>query len=98
VRAHVVLPEEMIEEIDRIAGKRGRSKFIEEAVREKLALAKQQDAMRKYAGALKDYDFPAWSTPEKVSEWIHEQRSWESDRLDEKIARWGKKLSGDAAE
>ena len=98
MRAHVVLPEELVDEVDSIAGKRGRSKFIEEAVRQKLLLARQQAAMKRTAGALADYDFPDWSSPEKTSEWVRKQRQWESDRLDEKIARWRELLDKDTAE
>jgi metal-responsive CopG/Arc/MetJ family transcriptional regulator len=36
VKAHLVLPKEILEEVDQIAGKRGRSLFIAEAALEKL--------------------------------------------------------------
>lgn len=36
VKAHLVIPKEIIEEVDQIAGKRGRSLFIAEAALEKL--------------------------------------------------------------
>ncbi len=35
-RVEVLLPKELLEEIDRMAGKRGRTKFIEHAVRMEL--------------------------------------------------------------
>jgi len=88
MRAHVVLPEELIKEVDRIAGQRGRSKFIEEAIRHKVLLARQQEAMRKARGTIKLADHPEWSTPEKISEWVRNQRRNESDELDKKIERW----------
>lgn len=43
-RARIVLPEELLEAVDRTAGKRKRSHFVEAAIREKLA----RDAV--YAG------------------------------------------------
>jgi metal-responsive CopG/Arc/MetJ family transcriptional regulator len=93
MRAHVVLPEEMIEEIDRVAGKRGRSKFIEEAVHEKLALKRQREAIAKArAGAFRIAN-PDWSTPQKVSEWVHEGRRREAEELDRKIERWHEQLN-----
>ena len=74
MRAHVVLPEEMIEEIDRVAGKRGRSRFIEEAVADKLRRARLLKALHETAGMLNAEDYPEWSTPEKVSQWVHDNR------------------------
>jgi hypothetical protein len=38
VKAHLVLPKEILEEVDQIAGKRGRRLFIAEAALEKLEL------------------------------------------------------------
>lgn len=73
-RAHVVLPEELIEEIDRLAGKRKRSQFIEAAVREKLTRERQSAALRESAGVLDPNDYPDWSTPEKVSTWVRKSR------------------------
>jgi metal-responsive CopG/Arc/MetJ family transcriptional regulator len=74
MRAHVVLPEEMIEEIDTIAGKRGRSHFIEEAVADKLRRARLLRALDETAGILDPADYPEWSTPEKTSQWVHDSR------------------------
>ncbi|MEX1157834.1 MAG: ribbon-helix-helix domain-containing protein [Thermomicrobiales bacterium] len=73
-RTHIVLPLEMIEEIDRIAGKRRRSEFIEDAIRAKLVNARQREALRASAGILNPDDYPEWSTPEKTSEWVRRQR------------------------
>jgi len=47
MRAHVVLPEELVREVDRLTGPRKRSQFIEDAVRMKLQLAKQGEALKK---------------------------------------------------
>lgn len=91
MRAHVILPEQLVEEIDRLAGKRGRSAFIEEAVRSRLAILRQQHAMRKGAGILKDYDYPDWATPEKTSEWVRKSRELDNQRLEEMLARWKSK-------
>jgi hypothetical protein len=86
-RTHIVLPEEMIEEIDRIAGKRKRSQFIEEAVRERLIIERQRTAVRAAAGILKPDDYPEWSTPEKTSEWVHRMRRQDDEIVQRKIAR-----------
>ncbi len=45
VRTHIVIPRDMVAAIDRLAGKRRRSAFITEAVREKLARELQKEAL-----------------------------------------------------
>ena len=37
IKTHLAIPQELVAEVDRIAGKRRRSLFIAEATREKLA-------------------------------------------------------------
>ncbi len=76
MRAHVVLPEELVEEVDRLAGKRRRSQVVEEAIREKLGAA-----LRESAGALSPGDYPEWSTPERTSEWVRSMRQRDLTRL-----------------
>ena len=48
-RIHIVLPEEVVKELDRIAGKRGRSHFIEEALSSRLRHERQMAAIREVA-------------------------------------------------
>jgi predicted transcriptional regulator len=74
-RTHVVLPDDVLEELDRLVGKRKRSQFIEEAVRAKLQRERQRIAIQEGAGILKDKDYPHWDTPEKISAWVREQRT-----------------------
>lgn len=73
-RAHVVLPDDLIAELDEIVGPRGRSEYIADALREKLLRERQRRAVRKYAGVLADEDIPEWATPELTSEWINRGR------------------------
>lgn len=73
-RAHVVLPEELISEIDRLAGKRKRSQFIEAAVRDKLTRDRLGVALERAAGVVAPEDYPQWDTPEKISEWVRKLR------------------------
>ena len=78
VRAHVVLPRELVEAVDTLVDKRSRSEFIEEALREKLARERMRRALADTAGSLDLADHPEWSTPEQVSAWVHEMRSEEN--------------------
>lgn len=80
MRLHLVLDEDVVKEIDSIAGKRGRSKFVREAVEVRLDEDKRQlEALERLRGSMPD--FAAFMTPE----WIRKERRQESDALDRKI-------------
>ncbi len=80
VRAHVVLPEDLIERVDRVAGKRQRSRFVEEAVRGKLAREALSAALATGAGVLRPDDYPEWTSPEATSEWVARARRLDDSR------------------
>lgn len=73
-RAHVVLPDDLIAEIDEIVGPRGRSEYIADALREKLRRERQRRALIASAGILADEDIPEWATSELTSEWVSRGR------------------------
>jgi metal-responsive CopG/Arc/MetJ family transcriptional regulator len=74
VRTHVLLPKDVVEEIDRSVGERRRSGFLAEAAREKLERQRRVQTLERFAGWLKDVDIPGWETPEAAAEWVHRQR------------------------
>jgi metal-responsive CopG/Arc/MetJ family transcriptional regulator len=82
VRAHVVLPKDLLEEIDSLVGQRKRSDFVTEALREKLARERQTRALREAVGTLDPADHPEWSTPEKISAWVRDLRAVDDAALD----------------
>jgi hypothetical protein len=57
-RTHVVIPDELVVEIDTLVGKRGRSRFLVEAARKELQRLRQFAALRAAAGAWKREDHP----------------------------------------
>ena len=83
VRAHVILPEDLLERVDRLAGKRRRSRFVEEAVREKLAREAQAASLEAGAGVLDRGSYPEWSSPEETSRWVSALRELDRGRLPE---------------
>ena len=93
VRAHVVLPKEMVEEIDSLVGKRGRSKFIEDALKLKVINERQKRAFAATRGTIDVKDYPEWSTPEKISEWVHNMRQADLKKELEEEARRRERLS-----
>ncbi len=82
MRTHVILPEDLVKAVDKEAGKGKRSKFIEEAIREKLRIDALHSALEATAGALSAKDHPHWDTPEKVAAWVRESRRQDNERID----------------
>ena len=76
-RTHVVLSDEVIDAIDERVGERGRSRFLEEAAREKLERLELEAAIRQGSGLLKDKDYPHWRDTESVKEWVRTSRRGE---------------------
>ena len=74
MRTHMVLPDELIESIDSLVGKRKRTRFVQEAVREKLRRETLVAALEATAGVLAKDDHPEWDTTEKVAAWVRETR------------------------
>ena len=70
MRTHIVLPDEMVEEIDELVGKRKRSQFVKELIEERLRRERLLKAFDEFAGSLKDANIPGWETPESTVEWV----------------------------
>jgi metal-responsive CopG/Arc/MetJ family transcriptional regulator len=90
VRTHVLLPRPLVEAVDTLVGQRRRSRFVEDAVEEKLARERQLQALRALkasAGVLADADYPEWATPEKTSAWVHNLRQEADARTRQKLSR-----------
>jgi hypothetical protein len=89
MRAHIVLPDDLIAEVDKLAGPRRRSQFIEEAVRAKVINERQKRAAKRLSesGGLQHKN-PDWSTPEKTSEWVRKMREQDNQRLEELLKRF----------
>jgi hypothetical protein len=79
MRTHIVIPDEMIKEIDEFVGPRGRSEFFAAAAEAQLRRLRLVRAINKVAGSLKDADIPGWETPESSVAWVMRQRE-EADR------------------
>jgi Arc/MetJ family transcription regulator len=73
-RAHIVVDDELLDEVDRIAGVRGRSGYIEAAIRDAVERTHLEAALR-IEGPLIDVDaHPEWATTEKVAAWVRRVR------------------------
>ncbi len=79
VRTNLLLPKELVDEVDKFAGERGRSRYVAEALRTKLKRDRLKDAIERTAGVLDAQDYPEWSTSEKVVEWVRARRAEPTD-------------------
>jgi len=57
-KAHLVFPEDLLQTIDKLVGKRGRSKFVVEATRKELKRIQFLQALQEAAGSWKDENHP----------------------------------------
>ena len=76
-RTNLTLPEELIREVDEVAGPRGRSRYVAEAVTQRLKRDRLRQAVEATAGIFRGT--PHEMSREQVSAWIEGLRSEESD-------------------
>ena len=81
VKTHITLPKDILEAIDKLAGKRGRSKFMKEAAEEKIAREKFLKALKESAGAWKDENHPELSSMKDIHRYVRKIREESSKRL-----------------
>jgi hypothetical protein len=85
MRTHISLPEDLIAEVDKLAGKRQRSAFIEEAVRAKVRNEKMLALLDR---PLKEGQVHIGGVGEEASRWVHESRQLDEELRSEKLKRW----------
>jgi predicted transcriptional regulator len=81
VRTNLLLPEDLVEQLDRVAGPRGRSRYVAEAVRERLRREERQALLGQVAGAWRDN--PLFPTSDAVYQWVRALRN--EDREPEQV-------------
>lgn len=80
MRTNLLLPRELVEQVDRYAGRRGRSRFVAEVLQRALRRERLRDGVRSSAGMLGGKPgYEHWSTSDKVVEWVSEIRSADRD-------------------
>jgi metal-responsive CopG/Arc/MetJ family transcriptional regulator len=80
-KAHLVIPRDILEEVDQIAGKRKRSLFIAEATREKLQRERFLKTLEETQGAWSDKNHPELKTVRDMEKFIIEKRQSYRKRL-----------------
>lgn len=74
MRTHVVIPDEVLAEIDELFGPRHRSKVLTDALREVVRRERLLRALAAAEGSLKDVDIPGWETSESAYAWVRAGR------------------------
>lgn len=87
MRTHVTISETLVKTIDRIVGRRQRSRFFAEAAEEKLARTRLAQITRKVAGSLARVEIPGWESTEAAAAWVRASRSADQERLDDRDTR-----------
>jgi hypothetical protein len=77
VRTNLLLPEDVIEALNRVAGPRGRSRYVAEAVRERVRREQRQALLGRIVGAWRDN--PLFPTSEAVVDWVRAGRAEKTD-------------------
>ncbi len=83
-RTHVVIPEQLVKEIDTLVGTRQRSSFITQAAERELLRIRQHEALLSTTGAWKDKDHPELKLGS--AQWVSKMRQ-ESQARFKKIQR-----------
>jgi len=83
-RTHVVIPEQLVKEIDNLVGSRQRSSFIAQAAERELTRLRQLEALHATAGAWKDSNHP--ELEQGSAEWVRNMRR-ESETRFQKITK-----------
>ncbi|MGH7203798.1 MAG: hypothetical protein ACREHC_05135 [Candidatus Levyibacteriota bacterium] len=86
MRAHIVIPDELIKKVDEVVGPRRRSAFMVEAIEAKLQRERVLKAVKATLHLPPPKAIPEWNTPESASQWVHDQRV-EADRIRSKRFR-----------
>ena len=80
-KAHLVIPHDLLEEVDQIAGKRKRSLFIAEATREKLQKERFLKTLDETQGAWSDKNHPDLKKARNMEQFISGKRQSYRKRL-----------------
>ncbi len=82
VRTNLMLPEELVEAIDEVAGPRGRSRYVTEVLERQIRRDRWFADAKATAGSWKDH--PLFPTSESVVEWIRALRAEGRDPWEER--------------
>jgi hypothetical protein len=77
----VILPVDLVADIDRLVGKRGRSAFLTEVAQREIKIRRQREALRETAGAWKTEDHPELA--QGAASWVEQIREVDNQRFED---------------
>ena len=77
-RAHVILPVDVVSDIDKLVGKRGRSAFLTALAQREIKLRRQREVLRETAGAWKAENHPELA--QGADAWVRQIRALDTHR------------------
>ena len=80
-RAHVILPVDVVADIDKLVGKRGRSAFLTELAQREIKIRRQREVLLETAGAWKAEDHPELA--QGAVAWVRQMRDLDNRRFEE---------------
>jgi len=83
IPVNLSLPQDLVKELDEVAGPRNRSAFAEEALRRAIKREQFRIAGEQTAGSLDMSKYPHWRTSDDVVAWVREMRAEETDYEDD---------------
>ena len=84
-RTHIVIPQQLVAEIDALVGKRGRSTFLTQAAEKELMRLRQIKALEAAAGSWKDKDHP--ELKQGAAKWVKKLRREYDHRFEKATTR-----------
>ena len=84
-RTHIVIPQQLVAEIDTVVGKRGRSAFLAQAAQKELMRLRQLKALKAAAGSWKEKDHP--ELKQGAAQWVEKLRRQDEKRFQKVAAR-----------
>lgn len=78
MRVHISLDDDLVQELDELTGPRGRSAFIEDAIRKAVDHERRWRLIRSAIGSISDEGHP-WDPD--VARWVHESRREDPRRV-----------------
>ncbi len=82
-KTHLVMPEDVLIQIDELVGKRKRSQFVTQATLKELRRIRLERALDGAAGAWKDEDHPELAEA-GTEQWVRDLRTLDAGRLSDK--------------
>lgn len=80
-RAHVILPVDLVADIDKLVGKRGRSAFLTELAQREIKLRHQREVLRETTGAWKAEDH--LELAQGAAAWVRQIRAFDTQRFED---------------